>query len=262
MRYQWQLNGRMLPGANDPALLVPFADKTDVGLYTVAVMNRAGYALSMPAKVGVLIPPRITQQPIGGGLIDLGSTFSFSVQATGSGELRYQWFHNGLPIPNAVQPLLVLTDVQGEDSGLYAVQVTDDITSTVSDAVRLTVDALPDTFEDNNGFDAANPADGLLDRDGDGVSNRDEYRSGTDPADPGSYLRVESLAVQGGAAALRFLALAGRTYTIEYRDELTLGSWQVLEHLYARPATQEIEVTDTQTPSRTQRFYRLVTPKF
>ncbi len=47
------------------------------------------------------------------------------------------------------------------------------------------LDGMPNTFEtEHAGFDRENPSDAALDFDGDGVSNLDEYRNGTDPNVP------------------------------------------------------------------------------
>jgi len=42
-------------------------------------------------------------------------------------------------------------------------------------------DGMPDSFENTNGFDPFDAADALLDTDGDGVSNLDEFQAGTSP---------------------------------------------------------------------------------
>ena len=42
-------------------------------------------------------------------------------------------------------------------------------------------DGMPDDWELANGFNPLNPKDALLDKDGDGVSNLNEYKNGTDP---------------------------------------------------------------------------------
>lgn len=55
-----------------------------------------------------------------------GDIATFSVVAQGTGPLQYQWLFNGLPLPGAVEPVLTLTNVQLDQSGLYAVRVCDE----------------------------------------------------------------------------------------------------------------------------------------
>lgn len=48
-------------------------------------------------------------------------------------------------------------------------------------------DGIPDKYETDHGLDWRDPADALEDRDGDGFTNFEEYKQGTDLADPKSY---------------------------------------------------------------------------
>ncbi|MBI4659625.1 MAG: lamin tail domain-containing protein [Verrucomicrobia bacterium] len=97
------------------------------------------------------------------------------------------------------------------------------------------------------------------DPDHDGLSNKDESIAGTYPKDPASYLRVENLQVTAGSARLAFRAVAGKTYTVLYRDDLAKGTWLKLTDVPARTSTGDAQVTDLS--SRPSRFYRLVTPQ-
>ena len=58
-------------------------------------------------------------------------------------------------------------------------------------------DGMPDGWEQAHGLDVHNPADAAPDNDSDGLSNLAEYRTGTDPNDRGSYLRIASIGVAG-----------------------------------------------------------------
>ncbi len=102
--------------------------------------------------------------------------------------------------------------------------------------------------------------DGNGDFDGDGASDLQEYLSGTHPADPASYIRIDSAGVNAGLCTLGFTAVAGKSYTVQYRDNATDGSWQTLTVLQPAAVTGPVQVTDPPTFGNTKRFYRLVTP--
>ena len=125
-------------------------------------------------------------------------------------------------------------------------------------------DGLPDEWEAAHGLDARdatgdNGASG--DPDGDGMTNLQEYLSGTDPRDALSYLRIESIGAAGAATRIRFNAVAGKTYTVQYRDQVDLGRWSKLTDVPAQPSTGEIEMMDPVAATNVTRFYRLVTPQ-
>ena len=68
-----------------------------------------------------------------------GLNASFSVAATGTGLLRYQWSLNGQPLVGATSANLALTNVQIPDMGAYVATVTDDIASVTSQPANLVV---------------------------------------------------------------------------------------------------------------------------
>jgi hypothetical protein len=122
-------------------------------------------------------------------------------------------------------------------------------------------DGLPNDWETAHNLDP-NSAAGINgaagDPDNDGLTNLDEYLSGTDPRDPGSYLKINSISA-GSPRSIRFSAVAGITYTVQYRTEVDNGAWQKLVDVPPQATTGEIEVFDS-NPGTTTRFYRLVTP--
>ncbi len=98
------------------------------------------------------------------------------------------------------------------------------------------------------------------DPDADGFTNLQEYLAGTHPNDAQSYLKFESIARAPGALTIRFIAAAGRSYSILYRPALAAGAWQRLSDVEASSVTALVEVSDSVGSSAT-RFYRLVAPK-
>ena len=70
------------------------------------------------------------------------------------------------------------------------------------------------------------------------MTNLAEYIAGTDPANKLSYLKVENLEGAAIGVNLSFLAMANRTYSVQYRTTLATGTWQVLTNLPARSANR------------------------
>jgi hypothetical protein len=60
---------------------------------------------------------------------------------------------------------------------------------------------------------------------------------------------------------LKFLALAGFTYSVQYRNSLTTGKWLKLTDVNAPDVTQVVEATDPGTTNATVRYYRVVSPR-
>ncbi len=124
-------------------------------------------------------------------------------------------------------------------------------------------DGLPDVWELAYYFDPHSGAgdDGASgDPDGDGMTNGQEYLSGTDPRNASSYLKIEAISAASAATRIRFLAVAGKTYTLLYCDNIDGGTWEMLQEVPAQPATGEIEISGPGANTAATRFYRLATP--
>jgi alpha-amylase len=65
----------------------------------------------------------------------------------------------------------------------------------------------------------------LEDSDGDGISNRDEIRWGTDPYDPGDSPGFTRVDLTNGNANLTWPGPSNRTYQVEKTEDLLSGSW-------------------------------------
>ena len=95
LRYQWHNGSGPITNATGPSLTT-----TTAGSYFVVVSNTAGSVTSATVTVTVIAPPTITTQPASATITE-GSTHTFSVVASGTGALSYQWHDAQGPIANA-----------------------------------------------------------------------------------------------------------------------------------------------------------------
>jgi uncharacterized repeat protein (TIGR01451 family) len=92
---------------------------------------------SASTETTVLDSPVITVQPVGG-TGECGGTFMFSVTATGSAPLTYQWKHAGTNLPGATASTLTVT-ATAETAGAYVVEVANAVGGVTSATATLIV---------------------------------------------------------------------------------------------------------------------------
>jgi hypothetical protein len=273
LTYQWRINLTNVlvttidtnsPGSNSLTLTnVPGAAS---GPYTVVITNLYGAVTSLVATLTVHAPPIILSNPTNL-LVTIDSNAVFTVVASGSAPLNYRWFFNTTNlVAGATTDTLLLTHVQNSSAGQYHVVVTNDFGQAASSSASLDVvpydsdnDGIPDEYERQHGL-IVGVNDAAADPDGDGMSNLDEYLSGTDPQDKDSVLRVTLLDGGGGGAMINFTAMPNFPYTIQYRTNVESGAWQSLTNLAARPGTNVTQILDSTAGSGGRRFYRIRTP--
>ncbi len=86
--------------------------------------------------------PFITTQP-SSQTVTAGSNVTFSVAASGSGTLTYQWNFGGTAIAGATSSSVTLSNVSASNAGSYTVTVTNSLGSVTSNAATLTVNPVP-----------------------------------------------------------------------------------------------------------------------
>lgn len=139
LAYQWLKDDAEIPGANGATYTVANVQAASAGNYVVTVTNAVGAVSSNIAALIVTgLPPLITT-PLAPQTVPAGSNVTFTVGATGSPTLTYQWRKDTLPLPGATLASLTLTDVQAGNGGLYDVIVTNSVNSAASGPVLLTV---------------------------------------------------------------------------------------------------------------------------
>jgi len=99
--------------------------------------------------------------------------------------------------------------------------------------------------------------DGTGDFDGDGQTDLDEFRAGTDPTNSGSVLRALRLtALNGGGARLIWVATPGKTYRVQFKDGLDNVDWAYLPgEVLATGATSSMLDNSAMA---SHRFYRVI----
>jgi hypothetical protein len=138
--YQWFFNGASMgaSGTNATLALTRVKANKQSGSYFVVLTNSFGSATSAVATLTVLVPPTIATPPQSQ-TVASGQNTSFTVQATGTAPLGYQWNFNGSPIPAATSSALTLTNVQTAQAGGYSVVVTNVAGSASSPVANLAV---------------------------------------------------------------------------------------------------------------------------
>lgn len=74
----------------------------------------------------------------------IGSNVTFTVGATGTAPLRYQWFFNGIPMPGSTSSSLTLRGLRQDQAGFYAVEVSNPSGTVRSPATRLEILSMPE----------------------------------------------------------------------------------------------------------------------
>ena len=138
LSYQWRKDSVAISGATSTTLTLNNVQSTTAGSYTVTVSNAAGTVTSNAATLTVNVAATITAQPASQ-TVNAGATATFTVVATGTAPLSYQWRKDGAAIPGATNGTLTLSGVQSTDAGSYTVVITNSAGSTTSNAATLTV---------------------------------------------------------------------------------------------------------------------------
>jgi hypothetical protein len=147
LSYQWYYNtNSVLTNATSSALTLTSVQLSDAGGYSVIVSNSYGSVTSAVAQLTVTTPvaPSINTQPQDQTNVSPGASASFSVIASGSEPLNYQWYYNtNSVITNATDATLTLTNVQVANAGSYSVVVNNIADFVTSSNAILTVNTNP-----------------------------------------------------------------------------------------------------------------------
>ncbi|HET6143228.1 MAG TPA: immunoglobulin domain-containing protein [Candidatus Acidoferrales bacterium] len=143
MTYQWRKNGAMLSGATSSTYTTPAETTTDNNAaFTVSVSNSAGTATSNAATLTVAAPataPSITSQPASQTIVS-GKSASFTVSASGTSPMTYQWSKNGAAISGAASSTYTTpAETTTDNNAKFTVAVSNSAGNATSNAATLTV---------------------------------------------------------------------------------------------------------------------------
>ena len=154
--YQWKKNGTDIPDATSSTYTTPATSIADNdAVFVVVVSNSEGHVTSSEARLtvtAVAVAPTITSQPATQ-TVAPDKTATFTVTASGTGTLHYQWQKFGADIPDAADSNSYTTPkTTKEDTGdVYSVVVRDDVGTVTSSTATLTVSQYSRIVKANGG---------------------------------------------------------------------------------------------------------------
>jgi len=140
LSYQWQKNQVNIAGATSPSYTTPATTSADNGTsFRVIVTNPVTSTTSSAATLTVNSPPAITAQPANQS-VAVGQSATFTVVASGSAPLAYQWQKNQIDIPGAIAATYTTPPTTTADNGAsFEAIVTNPVSSVTSSSATLTV---------------------------------------------------------------------------------------------------------------------------
>ncbi|HXI84332.1 MAG TPA: glycosyl hydrolase family 28 protein [Verrucomicrobiae bacterium] len=145
LSYQWYYNTNTpIANATNSTLALTNVHLADAGGYSVLLSNPYGAVTSAAGQLTVgLAAPAISTQPQNLTVIP-GQFATFSVTASGSQPLIYQWYYNtNTLLAGATGASVILTNVQSTNAGSYSVVVSNTAGAVTSSNAVLTVNTNP-----------------------------------------------------------------------------------------------------------------------
>jgi hypothetical protein len=136
--YKWKKDGVVLPAATAETLFFKSVAAGDFGVYTVEVSNGAGQVTSAEAAFSMSSKVVITSQPASVST-RTGAAATFSVVATGTPPLSYQWKKNGVAIQGATRASYTVPSANASEVGGYEVFVYNAFGDATSVTARLNI---------------------------------------------------------------------------------------------------------------------------
>ena len=139
LRYQWRFNGAAILGATNSTLILERVQASQVGDYSVSVLNGAGMVISSNAHLSVVLPVSFSIQPTNQA-VQPATNVTLVAQAVGTGPIRYQWRFEGVDIPNATNATYSFINANyPQHQGVYQVLATDSVSASLSSTAMVWV---------------------------------------------------------------------------------------------------------------------------
>ncbi len=136
--YQWQKGGVDIANAVAASYTINSIAAGDADTYAVVVTGSCGTVTSNNATLTITAGTVINTQPVNQTAC-IGGSVAFSVSASGSGTITYQWKKNGVNITNAISSSLTINPATAGDAANYTVVVSSACGSIESGIATLTI---------------------------------------------------------------------------------------------------------------------------
>jgi pectate lyase len=264
--FSWNLPGNQLPYTytmDDPSQLQAILEQgAGAGVLTWNKTNwlRTSYAPTAPT---IVTDPQNQN-------VSVGQSATFTVAASGSAPLAYQWFFNtNTPVPNATNASLTLSSIQSTNAGFYSVVVTNSAGPATSAFAQLTLNSGATGFSSwqATNFTPAQLADPNISGPdatpaGDGVPNFLKYALGLAPFVPAQQPLVgfQFLNGEGVLSYDRPANVTDATYEVDVSTNLLTWTTNgvTLSLVGTNGAGLQIWEGHYSGPSNTQRFFKLL----
>lgn len=143
--YQWFHDDEPIEDATSATYTIASMSAAAVGAYTVLVSNDFGEVTTTPAVLTLGQTPQINVPPESQEAC-MGASATFTVVASGTGTLTYQWYRDGSVIFGANGTSYTVAPVQLTSVGGYSVRVSGTCGSVLSDEAWLTLASGPEVI--------------------------------------------------------------------------------------------------------------------
>lgn len=135
--YQWLHQGNEVPGATNSSFVLHDVQPEDAGLYTLRVSNSLGVTNGAASTLNVL--PLYLKPGVTAVTNFVGTSNTLSVVATGVEPAYFQWFHNGVAVPDGTNASLSLPDLGLGAGGIYHAVVSNALAVATSETIAMVV---------------------------------------------------------------------------------------------------------------------------